>query len=166
MTYMENAPTKIIPPTHPDNNSIVNSGTTGHFNQATSVWMNQKLTKYPLSVALTDGSQIKLTHTSMLCLQKLPEAARYEHIFTKLKSGALLYVIQRFDQGCTFNFTSYQVSVTLNKQTILTGPCDNNTGLWTVPLANPSPTQPKPLGYHHLTRVNTCTQYKQSSFLS
>ena len=144
MTYMEDSHTKIIPPTHPDNNAIFDSRTTAYFNQATSVWMNQKLTKYPLSVALTDGSQIKLTHTSMLCLQKLPEAARYEHIFTKLKSGALLYVIQRFDQGCMFNFTSYQVSVTLEKQTTLKCPRENSTGLWTFPMANTSLTQLKP----------------------
>ena len=82
MTYMEDSHTKIIPPTHPDNNEIVDSGTTGNFPQNTSVWMNLKLTKYPLSVTLTDGSRIKLTRTSILSLQNLPESARREHILT------------------------------------------------------------------------------------
>ena len=143
MTYIANVPTKIIPPTHLDNNAFVNSGTTGHFPQSSSVWMNHKLTKYPLSVTLPDGSRIKLIHTAMLSLQNLPEAARCEHIFPELKSGALLSVRQLFDQGCTVNFTADQVSVTLDKQTILAGPRENNMGLWAVPLENPLPTQPK-----------------------
>ena len=37
MTYTSDAPTKIIPPNHPDNNAFVISGTTGNFSQATSV---------------------------------------------------------------------------------------------------------------------------------
>ena len=152
MTYIADDPTKIIPPTHTENNTILNSGTTGNFTQDDSVWMNHKLTKYPLSVTLLDGSQIKLTHTAILSLQNLPEAARREHIYTKLKPRFLISVIQLFNQGCTVNFTSDQVSVNLDKQTILTGPNDNNMGLWTVPLANPSPTQPKPW----LPPPNTC----------
>ena len=98
MTYMVDAPTKIIPPTHIDNNAIVNSGTTGNFPQATSIWMNLKLTNYPLSVTLTDGSRIKLTHTAMLSLQNFPEAERREHIFLELKYRSLLPAIQLFDQ--------------------------------------------------------------------
>ena len=68
---MADTPTKMIPPTHPDNDAIVNSGTTRHFPQATSVWINRKLTKYPLSVTPPYGSRIKLTHTAMLSLQNL-----------------------------------------------------------------------------------------------
>ena len=41
MTYMADAPTKIIPPTHQDNNAIFYSGNTGNFIQSTSVCMNQ-----------------------------------------------------------------------------------------------------------------------------
>ena len=37
---MADAPTKYISPTHPYNNAIIDSGTTGHFPQDTSVWMN------------------------------------------------------------------------------------------------------------------------------
>ena len=80
----------------------------------------------------------------MLSLQNLPAAARCEQIFPRLKSGSLLSMSQLFDQGYTVNFTVDQVSVTLDKQTIFTGPCDNNTGLWIVQLANSSPNQPKP----------------------
>ena len=71
MTYMADTPTKIIPPTHPDNDAIFNSGTTGNFTQATSVWINRKLTKYQLSVTPPYRSRIKLTHTAMLSLQNL-----------------------------------------------------------------------------------------------
>ena len=53
----------------------------------------------------------------MLSLQNLPEAARHEHIFLKLKSGSLLSVSKLFDKGCTVNFTADQVSVNLDKQT-------------------------------------------------
>ena len=144
---MDHAPTKIIPPTHPDNNAIVNSGTTGNFPQATSVWMNWKLTKYLLSLTLPYESQIKFTHTTMLSLQNLPDAAHREHIFPELKSRALLSVSQLSYHGRTVNFTSDQVSINLDKQTILTCPRYNNMGLWTVPLTNPYPTQQKPLGW-------------------
>ena len=98
MIYMDDAPTKIVPPNHPDNNTIVDSGTTGNFPQVTSVWMNRKLTKYPLAVTLPYGIQIKLTHTAILYLQKLLEEAHREHIFPKPKSIALLSVRQLFDQ--------------------------------------------------------------------
>ena len=80
----------------------------------------------------------------MLSLQNLPESARREHIYPELKSGALLSVSQLFNQGCTVNFTADQVRVTIDKQTILTGPREKITGLWTFPLANPLLTQPKP----------------------
>ena len=116
MTYMEDSHTKIIPPTHPDNNAIFDSRTTAYFNQATSIWMNQKLTKYPLSVTLPDVSWIKLTHTATLYLQNLPESARHEHIFTELNSRSLLSVSQLFDQVCMLKFTADQVIVTLNKK--------------------------------------------------
>ena len=139
MTYMADDPPKIIPSTHQDNNAIVDSKTTGHFLQATIVCMNRKVTKSPLSAALPDGSRIKSTHTAMLYLFNLPEAAHPAHIFPDLKSGALLYVRQLYDQGCKINFTSYQVNVTLGKQTITTGPHNNTTGLWTVPLNTPTP---------------------------
>ena len=141
---MDDAPTKIIPPNHPDNNTIVGSDTTGHFTQATSVWMNRKLTKYLISVTLPYWSRVKLTHTTMLSLQNLIESARREHIFTELKSRSLLYMSQIIDQICTVNFTADQVSITLDKQTILTGPRDRSTCLCTVPLFNPPLTQPKP----------------------
>ena len=78
----------------------------------------------------------------MLSLQNFPESARREHIFPELKYGSLFSVSQLFDQGCTFNFTADQVSVTLDKKHILTGPRDNNTGIWTFPLANTFLTQP------------------------
>ena len=42
---MADAPTKYISPTHPYNNAIIDSGTTGHSPQATIAWMNPKLTK-------------------------------------------------------------------------------------------------------------------------
>ena len=122
MTYMADAPPKIIPPNHQENDSIVNSGTNGNFLQDISVCMNRRFTKSPLSLALPYGSQIKLTHTTMLYLLSLPEAAIREHIFHELKSGALLFVRQRCDQGCKVKLTTDQVSVTLNNQTILTGP--------------------------------------------
>ena len=144
MTNMADAPTKIIPPTHPDKNAIVDSVTTAHFTQATSVWINRKLTKYPISVTLSDGSWIILTHTAMLSLQNLSESARLEHIFPELKVVDPLCVSQIFDQGCTVNFTSYQVSVTLEKQTTLKCPRENSTGLWTFPMTNTSLTQLKP----------------------
>ena len=50
--YMVDAPTKIIPPNHHYNNSIVYSGTTVHFLQATSACINRKLTRSLLPVAL------------------------------------------------------------------------------------------------------------------
>ena len=87
----------------------------------------------------------------MLSLQNLPEAARCKHIFPRLKSGSLLSMIQLFDQGSMVNFKTDQVSLNLNKQTILTGQCENNTGLWIVQLANPSPTQPEPWVSPHTT---------------
>ena len=40
MTYISDDHAKSIPPTHPNNNAIIDSGTTGHFPQDTSVWMN------------------------------------------------------------------------------------------------------------------------------
>ena len=45
MTNMANEPNKMIPPIHPYNNKIVDSGTTGNFIQDTSACMNRKPTK-------------------------------------------------------------------------------------------------------------------------
>ena len=85
MTYMDYAPPKIIPPTNQDNNAIVDSGNNGHYILDESVCMNLKLTKSLLSVALPDGSQIKLTHTDMLLLTNLPKSEQHTQIFPELK---------------------------------------------------------------------------------
>ena len=106
--------------------------------------MNRKLTKSPLSLTLPDEIQIKSKHTAMISLPNLPEAARHAHILSELKSGALLSVSQLCDQVYRFKFTTYQVSFTLDNQTILVVPCDTNKGLWTVPLDTLSLPQPKP----------------------
>ena len=127
MAYMADAPPKVIPPTHQYNNSIVNSVTSADFLQATSVCMNRQLTNLFLPVALPYGIWIKSTHTNMLSLLNLPKAARREHIFPEQESGSLRSVSQIFDQGCTVNFKADQVSFTIYKQTILTGPSENNT---------------------------------------
>ena len=140
---MADTPPKVIPPTHQDNNEIVDSGTTGHFLQFSSVYMNRRLTKSLLSVALPYGSRIKLTHTTILSCPNLPKAARRAHIFSELKSVALISVIKLCDQVYKVNFTVDQVSITLENQTIITGPHDNITGQWKVPLTNPSPPKPK-----------------------
>ena len=105
MNYVADAPPKIIPPTHLDNSEIVNSGNTVHFLQATSVCMNRKLTHSPLLVTFPDGSQIQWTHTAMLSFLKSQEAARRIHIFTKLKSKALLSVSQPCNHGYKVNFS-------------------------------------------------------------
>ena len=85
MTYVDNSPLKMILQTHQDNNTIFNSVTTGHFLKATSVCINRKLTKSPLSVALPDVSRINFTHTALFSPVNLPEAARHAHTFTELK---------------------------------------------------------------------------------
>ena len=106
--------------------------------------MNQKLTKSPFSVTLPDDSWIKSTHTNILSLQNLPESEHHALIFVELQSRALLSVSQLWNQGCKVKFTEYQVSVDLKNQTILAGPRDKKTVLYTVPLATPYPTQTKP----------------------
>ena len=144
MPYMANDPPKIIPSNHQDNNKIFNIGTTGHFIQANSVCMNQKVTNSPLSVSLTDGSKIQSKHTNILSLLTLLEPARRSHLFPELKSVSLQSVSQLCDKGCKVDFIDDQVSFTLGNQTILIGPRNSNTGLWIFPLNTPSPPQPKP----------------------
>ena len=114
MAYTAYAPLKITLPIHTDNNDFFYSGTNGHFLKASSVCTNQQLTKYALSVTLPDGSWIKSTHTAMIYLQNLPEAALCAHIFTKLQSAALLYLSQICDSVCRVNFTADKVRATLD----------------------------------------------------
>ena len=80
----------------------------------------------------------------MLYLLNSPELAHHVQICTIIKSGSLLSMSQLCDQGFKLNFTVDQVSVTLDNQTILTGPRNNITGLWIVPLVNQFLTQAKP----------------------
>ena len=80
----------------------------------------------------------------MIYHPNLPEAACRAHIFHEIKSGSLLSMSQLCYQVFEVNFTEDAVSVILENQTIFTGPCNNNTGLCTVPLTPPLPPQPKP----------------------
>jgi hypothetical protein len=74
------------------------------------------------------------TRTTQLSLPNLPVAALTAHVFDDLASGSLLSAGQLCDHGCEVTFTSTNVRVTRDDQTVLQGQRSPHTGLWEVPI--------------------------------
>lgn len=92
--------------------------------------------KDPISVTLTDGNEVRLTHKCILDLPGLPEKTREGHVVPGLTSRSLISVVTLCNTGCKVTFTKVNVKVTYNGKVVLPGSKYDRTGLWMVPLNN------------------------------
>lgn len=88
----------------------------------------------PIKVGLPDGNTLQSNQTCTLDLPSLPIEARQAHILPILENKSLISIGQVCDYGCTAEYTSSTVSISLNKLLILTCYHDPITKLLCLPL--------------------------------
>jgi hypothetical protein len=138
MNYLNFTPSQPSPCT-----LLLDSGCTAHFLLANDKCSNKKSTTTPLAVRLPKGDTITSTHTAMLNMTSLPQAASQAHILPGLAQHSLLSVGQLCDSGCSATFTASNVTVTNGESTILTGLREKESSMWRSPL---DPTPPLNVG--------------------
>ena len=87
-------------------------------------------------VTLPNGDTIRSTHTALLDIPSMPEAARLCHIFPDLKNKVLLSIGQFCDIGFTATFTKTALQIYLGDTIYLHGTRSSSTGLWNIDLHN------------------------------
>jgi hypothetical protein len=121
-------------PHQPNQDAILDSGTTGNYLTIDSPV--DKLTPAPNGVPakIPDGRILQASHQCELRLPQLPAQAQIGHIFTEFKNP-LLSVALLCDSDCEVNFTKQNTTVKLHHKMILTRYRKQRTGLcWRVQL--------------------------------
>jgi hypothetical protein len=134
MNYLNFTPSQPSPYT-----ALLDSGCTSHFLLENAKCSKKKSTTTPLAVRLPNGDTITSTHTALLNMPVLPQAARQAHILPGLAQHSLLSVEKMCDSGCSVTFTASNVTVTNGESTILTGLRDKEFNLWRTPLDSTPP---------------------------
>ena len=132
-----------LPPHIPNQDAILDSGTTGNYLTINSPVDNLTPTPNGVRAKIPDGTILQASHRCELRLPQLPAKARIGHIFTEFKNP-LLSVALLCDSDCKVNFTKQNVTVKLHHKTILTGYREQQTGLWRVQLSDTTNNQNEP----------------------
>jgi hypothetical protein len=122
-----------LPPSPPNHNAILDSGTTGNYLTVDSPVTNLTPTPNGVRAKIPDGKILQATHKCEIRLPALPPKARVGHVFQEFHNP-LISVALLCDNGCEVNFTKTNVDVQLGTKTILTGYREPSTGLWRVKL--------------------------------
>ena len=99
-------------PTQPHtNNSIANSGCTGHYlDSMTTIVHTREPPENPINAKLPKSSTIKSTHRSYIPLRYLSSQEKHAEIFSNLHSS-LISIGQLFDDECIVTFDKHKVIV-------------------------------------------------------
>jgi hypothetical protein len=97
-----------------------------------------------------------LQSTNKVCslqLPQLPKQAQEAHIIPGLThSIPLLSIGKLCDAGCKATFNKHEVRILKNNQELFKGQRDQQTGLWRIPITNPTSRSPTP----HQTKTKLC----------
>ena len=110
---------------------IADTGATGHFLPFTSHCINRHANTQGLHVHIPKGNTIQATHTANLDIPELLTITTAAHIFPHI-THPLILIGQLCSNGCQAMFTTRDITVMHNTNTILKGTCDTSTGLWTL----------------------------------
>ena len=112
---------------------IADAGATGHFLQPGAPAINIRKTKNPISISQPDGGKLESTHKCEIDNPQLPQEARKSHIVPGLAHTSLISIKMLIDAGC---FVTYgeKVLVYYKYKIVSTGPREELTGLWVLPL--------------------------------
>ncbi len=96
---------------------------------------NKQPATYPLTVNLSDGCQVKSTHTCDVVVPGLPRLL-VGHIVPNLAIASLFGIHPLCNVGCTVVFHKDRVDVWYDGKLILVGPRNMSTDLWMLPFTN------------------------------
>ena len=112
---------------------IADAGATGHFLQPGAPAINIRRTKNPISISQPDSGKLESTHEYDIDNPQLPQASIKAHIVPGLVHMSLVSIKMLIDAGC---FVTYgeKVLVYYKEKIVWTGPREELTGLWVLPL--------------------------------
>ena len=127
-----------FPPQPHTNDSIADSGCTGHYLDAlATIFHTRELSENPINVNLPNSATMVSMHQAHIPLQNLSSQAKHAEIFPNIHSS-LLSIGQLFDDEYIFTFDKKKVIVIKNKDKIIEGHQESTNGLWHFPLHHPS----------------------------
>lgn len=119
------------------------TGSTGHYMafRDASILKHLQIASNPITVTLPDGSCSTSTHTAVLDIPALPDAARRVDVFPDFVSS-LLSIGVLCDSGMIATYDATSVTISLNNEVVLSGIRNPATNLWMVDLVNPQALPP------------------------
>ena len=118
---------------------ILDSGATSRFIVTAVSATRMSVAKNPITVTISDGPKLTLTHTRELDLPLLPKAARSGHVILGMPSYSLISVVTLCNAGCRVVFEEWEIGVTVTHRgkVLIKGNKCSKTGLWMVPITRP-----------------------------
>ncbi len=110
------------------------SGATGHF--FNNDCPEKTLKHEPINVICANEPEMMSTQTKELNIAGLPQEAITAHVFPDMTRN-LLSVPKLCDADCKCTFSKEKVEIIKENKTILQGPRDRTTNLWTVQIEHP-----------------------------
>ncbi len=131
---MLNSNSQSPPPTLANKSfGIADSGTTDDFLLHNSPYTDLKVTNNPIKVIMPSGDSIASTHTCQVTIPGVEPGTRQGHILPEL-AHSLVSIGKFCDDGCTAVFSRDHCKIYRNNTCILTGPREEATRLWLLPL--------------------------------
>ena len=112
---------------------ISDTGATGHFLQPGAPAINIRRTTNPISISQPDSGKLEFTHECEIDNPQIPQAARKAHIVPGLAHTSLVSIKMLIDAGCFVTY-SENVLVYYKGKIVWTGPREDLTGIWVLPL--------------------------------
>jgi hypothetical protein len=136
-------------PTSRHQTGIADTGASSHYIRPADPHTKTGASRPAILVGLPNGDILQSTQAAcQLNLSQLPEQAREAHIIPGLTHSSLISIGKLCDSGCKATFDAKQVVITRNDKELISGPRDNQTGLWRIPLINHTPTNTVPTPMH------------------
>jgi hypothetical protein len=125
-------------------NSVADTGATGHFMLPDIELRDEKESENPLKITMPDGEALHSTHQGYLPLDDLPDEATLVHKVPDLTHSSLLSIKQLCDHGCYAIFTKKDCQNFYKGKLIVVGHRHPATGLWIVSLQTKKTALPPP----------------------
>ena len=117
---------------------ILDSGASSHFLCLEAPMDDMQVASNPVLVTIPDGTQVRSTHVCKLRLPQVPEKGRFGHVLPGLSRHSLVSVVRLCNAGCEITFSKIECIVKYRGRIVLRGKKCTRTGLWMVPLDQPT----------------------------
>jgi len=144
--------------------AVADAGATSHFVLPGAPVKNITPTDSPLVITLPDGQTLQSTHTCKLDAPWLPWQARKAHIVPGLAHTSLVLIKILCEEGCKVSYDEDEVRVYFKHKIVWKGKREPTTGLWVLPLRQPTPARMESSSRAYSMLLSTIATTKETAF--